>query len=637
MVHESLSLYAINDSYILVPYYLDPTILAHTLVINRNTGSLMLSDRESLIPNANTEALTIYGVFGVIKLLSGEYLIVITGRERIGRIGKHDIFQADKFRILPFAKNNHRLSGQQAQDEKRYLSLVESLLKCGAYYFSYTYDLTHSLQRQSQLGDLASKPLWQRADDRFFWNRYLQSKLINFTVNNPDQDLSDFILPVVFGFISIWPAKINNRDIIFSLISRRSRHRAGTRFFSRGIDAEGNVSNFNETEQIVLLDPPADGRTITSLEGKIKLSYVQTRGSVPIFWAQVTNIKYTPRLQIMDTPNMNEAIRRHFDEQTKIYGKQILVNLVNKTGYELPVGDAFEKAVKQLDDPRLTYCHFDFHHECRKMQWDRIQNLIDSIEEDLIQQSYFHSEESENNNVVYKTQSSVVRTNCMDCLDRTNVVQSALAKWMLTQQLRDVGLLSNKERIEEIGDFMDKFRNAWADNADAISCPYSGTPAMKTDYTRTGKRTKQGAAMDLQNAITRYVKNNFMDGPRQDAYDLLMGNYEVEFGTSPFVDSRSFQVKLIPQILVACIIFFLFLYMIPKSELAYLIRLIMVIDFLAITFLIRYIVVHGSDFVSWPSLVPPSYRFYQQWNATPHQKIRKTRRHSDSEHGEKID
>ncbi|CAG8780853.1 14467_t:CDS:2, partial [Cetraspora pellucida] len=75
--------YATNDSYILVPYYLDPTILAHTLVINRTTGAFVLSDRES-IPNANSEALTIFGIFGVIKLLSGEYLIVITGRERIG-------------------------------------------------------------------------------------------------------------------------------------------------------------------------------------------------------------------------------------------------------------------------------------------------------------------------------------------------------------------------------------------------------------------------------------------------------------------------------------------------------------------------------------------------------------------------
>ena len=33
------------------------------------------------------------------------------------------------------------------------------------------------------------------------------------------------------------------------------------------------------------------------------------------------------------------------------------------------------------------------------------------------------------------------------------------------------------------------FRNAWTDNADALSILYTGTPALKTDFTRTGKRT----------------------------------------------------------------------------------------------------------------------------------------------------
>ncbi|CAG8526438.1 9177_t:CDS:10, partial [Acaulospora colombiana] len=322
------------------------------------------------------------------------------------------------------------------QDEQRYLLLVENLLKSGSYYFSYTYDLTNTLQRQSRLKDSTFPHLWQRADDRFFWNRHLQSKLIDFTLNNPEQDVR-------------------------------------TRYFSRGIDAEGNVSNFNETEQIILLDPIKNSHAGISFEGKIKLSYVQTRGSIPIHWAQVNDIKYTPKLQIMTLPNTSDATRKHFDEQTKIYGKQILVNLVNKKGSEYRVAEGYDKAVTRLNDSRISYYHFDFHHECREMKWDRIQILIDLIEEDLIQQGYYYSEELNGLNIL-RLQTSVVRTNCMDCLDRTNVVQSTLAKWMLTQQLREVGVLSNKERIEEI---------IWADNADAISFPYSGTGAQKTDFT----------------------------------------------------------------------------------------------------------------------------------------------------------
>ncbi|CAG8525576.1 10094_t:CDS:10 [Acaulospora morrowiae] len=643
MVHESLRLYATNDSYTLIPYYLDPKIAAQTLVINRETGNFVLDNAsfEPTSPSFHANALTVYGIFGVIRLLSGEYLIVITGRDRIGRLGGHDIFQANQFRILPFARNNLQLSAQQAstmQDEQHYLLLVENLLKTGTYYFSYTYDLTHTLQRQSQLEDKTSLPLWQRADERFFWNRYLQSKLIQTTLNNPDQNLSDFILPVVFGFVSISATRINNRDILFCLITRRSRHRAGTRYFSRGIDEEGNVSNYNETEQMILLDPIKDGHMGMSFEGKIKLSYVQTRGSVPIYWAQVKDMKYNPKLQIMDLPNTNESIRRHFDEQIRFYGNQICVNLTNKKGYEYPVGEAYDGAVKQLDDDRILYYHFDFHHECRNMQWERIQRLIDQIEEDLIRQEYFYSEELNGLNI-RKRQKSVVRTNCMDCLDRTNVVQSTFAKWMLTQQLREVGVLSNRERIDENINFMDLFRNVWADNADAVSFSYSGTGALKTDFTRTGKRTFQGNMADFKNSVIRYVTNTFKDGDRQDAFDLLLGNYEVGVNiyTSPFLDNRSSLTKLAPQMLFACIALLEFLFLIPKSEgYSYIVGILMLFTTFVIISLLRYIFDHGDEFINWPRLIPQKYRFYKN-TTTPRKQTKSTQRHSDSEYGEKIE
>jgi hypothetical protein len=80
------------------------------------------------------------------------------------------------------------------------------------------------------------------------------------------------------------------------------------------------------------------------------------------------------------------AMTSHFKEQTSIYGPQILVNLVNKKGYELPLALAYANGVKQMGDPNLTYIHFDFHHECRNMRWDRINVLIDQIERQLAQQ-----------------------------------------------------------------------------------------------------------------------------------------------------------------------------------------------------------------------------------------------------------
>src|SRR5690606_13059679 len=119
-------------------------------------------------------------------------------------------------------------------------------------------------------------------------------------------------------------------------------------------------------------------------------------------------------------------------------------------------------------------------------------------------------------------QTSVMRTNCMDCLDRTNVVQSIFARHTLDRAFAELGLMKPGATFrDEDSAFEVLFRNIWADNADVVSASYSGTGAMKTDMTRTGTRTKAGVLNDGRVGITRYFKNNFTDGPRQDSYDLF--------------------------------------------------------------------------------------------------------------------
>ena len=78
--------------------------------------------------------------------------------------------------------------------------------------------------------------------------------------------------------------------------------------------------------------------------------------------------------------------------------------------------------------------------------------------------------------------------------------------------------------FEAFGGMLEQtFRDGWTENADRISILYTGTPALKTDFTRTGKRTKKGALMDGVNAVTRYYLNNFCDGYNHDCLDLALG------------------------------------------------------------------------------------------------------------------
>jgi len=72
------------------------------------------------------------------------------------------------------------------------------------------------------------------------------------------------------------------------------------------------------------------------------------------------------------------------------------------------------------------------------------------------------------------------------------------------------------------------FKNVWADHADMISVQYSGTGALKTDFTRTGSRTYYGTLQDGWNSMIRYYLNNFQDGDRTDAQRYFVGEVSGE-------------------------------------------------------------------------------------------------------------
>lgn len=312
------------------------------------------------------------------------------------------------------------------------------------------------------------------------------------------------------------------------------------------------------------------------------MSYVQTRGSVPVYWAEVNTLRYVPDLQIRGVESAIDAAKRHFDEQIRLYGDNYLVNLVNQRGREDRVKKAYEQMVRILvsapnettqadyvtdeklhvvegtqktqEYDRLHYVYFDFHNETKGLRWHRAQLLLDQLKDGLIKGQYFRGVDmpgdAQGRLEVRNRQTAVVRTNCMDCLDRTNVVQTMLGRWTLTRQLVDVGILKPGESADDDAAFKILFRNIWADNADVVSRSYSGTGALKTDFTRTGERTGAGMVQDLNNSITRYVKNNFGDGPRQDAFDLFLGAFlpdSSNTGTSlVFVDRRPALIQSIP-------------------------------------------------------------------------------------------
>ncbi|GCC29567.1 hypothetical protein chiPu_0008009 [Chiloscyllium punctatum] len=499
------------------------------LMIDRVSNEITLGVKKDIPPSAVTRS--VYGIMGTIRLVAGMYLIVITKKQKMGELFNHAVWKATEFDIISYKKTVLHLTEMQMLDNKTFLAMLNSVLNTDGFYFTTTYDITHTLQRLANTSpEFQEMTLLERADQRFVWNGHLLREFA------AQPELHRFAVPVIHGFLTVKRCSINGKYFDWAILSRRSCFRAGVRYYVRGIDSEGHAANFVETEQIVQYNG-------------YKASFVQTRGSIPFFWSQRPNLRYKPKPQISKSMNHMDGFQRHFDSQLISYGKQVIINLVDQKGPEKSLEQVFSKMTSSLSNGMVKYCAFDFHKECSHMRWDRLQLLLDCVADQQDENGYFLVD-SEGKTITQ--QEGAFRTNCIDCLDRTNVVQSLLARRSLQSQLQRLGVLHVGQRIEEQAEFEKIYKNAWADNANACAKQYAGTGALKTDFTRTGKRTKWGLVMDGWNSMLRYYKNNFSDGFRQDSIDLFLGNYVVdETDSLAFLhDQKEWRFLALPIIMV---------------------------------------------------------------------------------------
>lgn len=531
---------------------------------------------------------------GMIQLVTGPHLVIITGRKQVGSLLGKALWNVTEIKVLPCANEaaKKHFSDAQLDEDERYVELVKHFVAVTGIYYSSQYDLTRSYQ--SQVGQ---EPDLSRVDSRFFLNKFIAEPFLKAHLMNSASLADHFVAVCIEGFVEIQPTTINNKTVSFGVVSRRATGRVGTRHFSRGIDDYGNVSNFVETEQIVY-------------SGKHVGSFVQIRGSIPVYWRQLANLKYKPPMELYNLGETEKVFKSHFEGLLDRFGMVVAVNLVDRGGWEGILAKQFAAHVEKLGESRLHYVHFDFHQHCRKMQWHKISILMDTIDADLRTQGHFT--QSLQDSTVLKKQSGVVRTNCIDCLDRTNVVQSAIGQRLLNEQLHEMGLFNPRETIQDHADLVWFFKNIWADNGDAISQQYAGTGALKSDYTRTGQRTTWGLIQDGVKSMIRYRKSNFEDGYRQDAMDLFHGRYIVRpLGPSPFkvgsILGMQSPISILGSALVLSYLTALFL---GKTGLGkYLPRALHIPAVLLPASLFLFAILkNGTLFVRYPQLVPPKVK-----------------------------
>ncbi|KAJ9070300.1 hypothetical protein DSO57_1009392 [Entomophthora muscae] len=410
----------------------------------------------------------------------------------------------------------------------------------GNMYVSYTYDLTRSLQRQAAQ-DSTRQPLWQMAHQPFWWNKSLQSDYIT-------AELHNWILPVVQGFAQTELCEMDGFPFSVTLISRRDTRRLGMRYQRRGVNDAGHVANFVETEQILELQREGEECHVCS--------FVQVRGSIPLFWSQSPySLKPVPIIERSSGENL-DAIIKHLASLRASYGNLMyIVSLTELGGRESIVGTAYSNytgsalSKSQGALGEVTFIEYDFHKETHGAKGFDLTGLTDKLEDSFSEVGYFWAAGE-----TLAAQKGVFRTNCMDCLDRTNVVQSAFAQRTLNLQLFRLGIQEHPDQGLAYHAALEMTIGAlWANNGDALSRAYAGTGALKADLTRTGRRNLQGMVSDATNSLARFYLNAFKDFFTQAVLDYLQGHHRLEkfrevaethIATEPGLETRLLRTRL---------------------------------------------------------------------------------------------
>nr|XP_006007959.1 PREDICTED: synaptojanin-2 [Latimeria chalumnae] len=459
------------------------------LLFESGAVATLSPEEKDVIKGQYTKLLEAYGCLGVLQLKNGNtrlsFLVLVTGCTSVGKLLDSEVYKVTNTDFI-------RLQEETSEEER--VMALRKLLNSGMFYFSWPsagldFDLCQRMQKHHEND--------HETGNWFFWNRVLHRPFKHYQIS-----CSDWLLKVICGVVEIRTAYASHKQVKICLIARLSCERAGAGFHVRGTDDDGHVSNFVETEQVIFLDDAVS-------------SFVQLRGSVPVFWEQPGLQVGSRHVKICRGLEANApAFDRHMLLLKEQYGNPVIVNLLGGKGGEEVLSRAFKQllwASTHVAD--TTMINFDYHHLVKRGKVERLENLLKP-------QLKIHLDDigifTRGKNVSPRSQKGVLRMNCLDCLDRTNSVQSFFALEVLHTQLESLGLSSKKSVVDR---FVELYKTLWSINGHSLSKIFTGSRA------REGK-AKVGKLKDGARSVSRTIQSNFFDGVKQDAIDLLlMGDF----------------------------------------------------------------------------------------------------------------
>ncbi|KAG5133105.1 hypothetical protein JHK82_024293 [Glycine max] len=542
---------------------------------NRSTGGLKF-------------VTTCYGIVGFIKFLGPYYMLLITKRRQIGAISGNTVYAVSKCEMIPLQSSSVHSNITDSINENRYKKLLCMVDLTKDFFFSYSYHIMRSLQKNlcdSETGHVLYETM-------FVWNEFLTRGIRNHLQNTV------WTVALVYGFFKQETLTISGREFILTLIARRSRHYAGTRYLRRGVNDKGRVANDVETEQIVFEDVP-EGLPVQIC------SVVQNRGSIPLFWSQETSrLNLKPDIILSKKDQNYEATKLHFENLVKRYGHPVIILNLIKSHERKPresiLRSEFGKAIDFINkdlsqENRLRFLHWDLKHfqskatnvllllgkvaayaltvtgflYCQVPPTPRPEDCIKcpsisfaygNIDKGSFQPTRQADVDNKDGNTLERKpsgesnlangnhfvkppmfQRGVLRTNCIDCLDRTNVAQYAYGLAALGHQLHALGIIDHP-KIDLDDPLSDDLMGFYERMGDTLAHQYGGSAAHKKIFSeRRGQWKAATQSQEFFRTLQRYYSNAYMDAEKQNAINIFLGHFQPQLGKPALWDLGSDQ------------------------------------------------------------------------------------------------
>ena len=476
---------------------------------------------------------TTWGLLGFIKFTGPYYMLLITKKSTVAMVGGHYVYQVDGTELIPLTPPKYKVDVRNTE-ESRFLAILNNLDLTRSFYYSYSYDITRTLQHnitreRTTLNNGIPSSTYDDCNSMFIWNSHLLKP-----AEGALHDSFDWCRPIIHGYIDQAAISIYGRTAHITIIARRSRFFAGARFLKRGANDLGYVANDVETEQIV-----SESLTTSFHLPGPKLfaspqytSYVQHRGSIPLYWTQDnTGVTPKPPIELNLVDPFYTAAALHFDNLFERYGSPIYVlNLIKakeRTPRESKLLEEYTNAINYLNqflpaEHRILHKAWDMSRAAKSRDQNVIGTLESIAESVVTTTGFFHNGDG----IVspMQVQNGVARTNCIDCLDRTNAAQFVIGKRALGYQLHALGIIEEPS-VEYDTDAVNLFTHMWHDHGDTIAVQYGGSQLVNTMETYRKINQWTSHSRDMIESFKRYYNNSFMDSQRQEAYNLFLGNY----------------------------------------------------------------------------------------------------------------